>query len=1288
MLFEADPDHIATLDSVTLIQLMKRLMLAESRLAGIPLRGAAAPLQVTVADGGEDGRVEWTGGSPATAYFPHRFTLFQAKAQDLTDGTVKAEVLKKQKKGPSRLSPAIVEVLSRGGAYVIFCHRPFVTAKRQKLVTAIKTAISAGGADPKKAAAVEVYDANLIADWVMVHPPVAVWLASLRFGRPLHGFQTLERWGLAPDISGVPWKLSATPRFVPANRNIPKSERVDPDRAAWTFEQAVGAIQEFLAKDRAVVRLAGPSGFGKTRFAFELLSGTNTIADEVDAASVIYADGSLSGDEAVKLALEMADTAQAAILVVDECTDDLHLKLAQMAQRANSRLRLITIDIETKILQAVDTLSIRVEKADDGHIQAIAKGVAPTLTDADSRFISDLAEGFPRMAVLAAQQNGDSRQTLESAEQVLDRVIWGTKPRVPGAQKALEIASLFEWLGIEGRVEDQVAFVAAELAGMSTAVFVEQLLSFRNRGILTQRGDFIQVGPVPLAARLALQRLSVVTAEQLLTFFQKAPAGLKASVLSRLKWLDLSPTAKAFARRLLDPNILGNLAALNTEFGSKTLDRLVHVDPDAVAATVDRVFGGMTIDELRAVRDGRRHLVWALDKLVFREKSFDRAARLLRRLAVAENETWGNNASGEFKQLYHLHLSGTEAAAQARLLVLDEGLASDNPNERELCVDALGEMLTTGHFSRSGGVEQIGTAEPLKDWSPKTYGEIWDFYRAAMQRLTALATRNDPLAQKAKALLGSHIRGLIRHVPFKDVEGMIDAINAHYGFWPEALSRLSDWLYFDRKGAPPKNANEVRGLFDRMMPTDPIELAILYTIGWQAEFHDPDADYDSAPAAKHDFEYAARQARLVSETIAQDDILVRQAVERLACSEAKSVYPFARQLAISVADPEALFTSAVQVAEAATTSPNRQFFSGLISGAADREPKLAKTLVRVALRSTKLKAEAISLIGSGPLQPDDIALVISLLQSKDVHAWQCANLAYGNHLTPDAFLPLLEELEKYGADGLWTILDIISLYLHGGTHQPTKRLIKVLKRVLLAPRLLEKTRNNMDGYHLAELVSRLAKLGAISPSYARSLTKQLLRICEKRSDRVFYELDDSVRKSLGAMISIHPAEVWKEIAKAVTSRSWHVRFHAEHLLASSHGDDHLARGLSFNVPPAIYLAWVREKPTKRAASAVAWLAIAAKDDEGSLCWERETEDFIREFGDEPDVLSAMSSRLHPSSWSGSLAPHLEPLVPLLETWRGHSNPTVRRWVDAQIDWLRKGIVVETKRSEEDVVRYL
>src|SRR6266511_1131724 len=121
MIFEADADQISRLNSQQLVQLMKRLLLAECHLVDVPLRAATVPLQITVADGGEDGRIEWVGGADETDYFPARFCLFQSKAQNLTEAKLAAEILKKPKKGPPKLNAAISEVLSRRGAYVVFC---------------------------------------------------------------------------------------------------------------------------------------------------------------------------------------------------------------------------------------------------------------------------------------------------------------------------------------------------------------------------------------------------------------------------------------------------------------------------------------------------------------------------------------------------------------------------------------------------------------------------------------------------------------------------------------------------------------------------------------------------------------------------------------------------------------------------------------------------------------------------------------------------------------------------------------------------------------------------------------------------------------------------------------------------------------------------------------------------------------------------------------------------------------------------------------------------------------
>ncbi|MEH7847795.1 hypothetical protein [Rhizobium laguerreae] len=1289
MLFEADPDFIAVLEDKALVKLLKRLVLSESRLAGIPLRGAAVPLQITIADGGEDGRVEWSGGQSSTAYLPSRFTAFQSKAQNLTESRVRDEVLKVAKGKPPELSPVIREVLSRRAAYVIFCRERMVTAKRTKLVKAIRSAITAGGGDPDEAAAIEVYDANLIADWVNTHPAVSLWLASQRMGRNLAGFQTHETWGQVPDFQS-PWKSNDEPRFAPTNRVIPVEVRADPKRSAWTYEQAADETLQFISSEKAIVRVFGPSGYGKSRFVYEVLGRKSSLADEIDRSSVIYTEGSISGEESVKLALELATTGFSAILVVDECTDDLHNKLASIAARNNSRLRLVTLDIETKVLQANNTLSIRVEKSDDKLISEIAKGIAPSLGDGDTRFITEIAEGFPSMAVLAAQQGADSRQTLVSAEQLLDRIIWSGKQRVVDAQRVLEIASLFEWLGLQGRVEGQAAFLAAELAHVPAPLFVEHLLSFKPRGIISQRGDFVQVGPTPLAARLGLARLSVMTAEQLLRFFKTAPSELQSSLLKRIKWMDTSPTAVAFADRLLQPEMFGNFAALNTEFGSTALDRLVHVAPDLVSTTIDRVFGHLTIEELKAAHDGRRHLVWALEKLVFRKQTFERSAHLLMKLAAAENENYGNNASGIFKQLYQLYLSGTEADPTARLLVLDDGLASPLEFERRVCVDALGHMLSNGHYSRSGGAEQIGSAEAIEDWRPRTYGEIHDFFRAAVSRLTKIAVSDDVCAEVAQTHLATHIRGLLRDLPIAEVKAMIDEVIRARGFWPQALMSISDWLYFDRKkGTPAKISSEVRSMYDALLPTDPVELAILYTQGWQVDLHDPDAKYDSGSDAKHDFDYAARQAISTARLIAADEQFTKRSVERIACGDGHGTFVFARELMKQVSDPNELMQIAIAVAERCETSPNRGFFGGLITGADDRDSDLAKRLIRLTLQSPKLKKEAVALIGSGRLQSDDIQLVIALLASADIQPWQCRNLGLAR-LDASSLIPLLEELERHGNEGLWTILDIVGMYLYDGKNAVTKELVALIKRVLVTPILMNAVSNNMDGYHMEQMVERLVRLSAISEPYAKKLSKQVMRICRQGTDRVFYDLDAPVRKILESLMALYPATVWTEIAKKLTSKSWYDRFYAEHLLEAQHvGDngDYLGRGLSFNVPPQIYMDWVREKQEARAATAVAWLPIAEKNDRGQLKWHTELEAFVAEFGSQPDVLAAISSRLLPTSYWGGLERYLEPLIPLTQSWSSHPNANIRRWVAEQLDRLHKIIAEERKRSEEDVVRY-
>ena len=158
--------------------------------------------------------MEWTGGAESTPYIPSRYSIFQSKAQNLTDASVRAEILKKvaqaKKSKPHKakaktgkhtiLSEAISQVLRNRGAYTILSSAAFTGPKRDKLKKAIEKAITDGGGNPKRLAAVEVLDANKIAEWVNCHPSVALWLAKHTRRRSLAGFQTHEGWGKSAEI--------------------------------------------------------------------------------------------------------------------------------------------------------------------------------------------------------------------------------------------------------------------------------------------------------------------------------------------------------------------------------------------------------------------------------------------------------------------------------------------------------------------------------------------------------------------------------------------------------------------------------------------------------------------------------------------------------------------------------------------------------------------------------------------------------------------------------------------------------------------------------------------------------------------------------------------------------------------------------------------------------------------------------------------------------------------------------------------------------------------------------
>lgn len=1281
--FQVRPDDILHLDSTQLVQLSRHLLLAEARKAGLRLRAVHVPLQITIPDGGEDCRILWEGGEPATDFLPARFCILQAKAGKLTTDGYRKEVWaqKRLKKGQRpRLNRAVSDVLEKRGAYIVLTTSVLtgedIDQRRQK----IREGITECGADPSLAAEIDVYDANRLSDWVNSHPTVAVWLNSTIKGLPLGGLQSFESWGKSHDLANTPWADDDKPRFTLISD--------DPSNSTLSFSHLVGAINSHLTEAKSSLRVVGAPGTGKSRAIHQTFKQVQSIADAIDQGAIIFADYTIVGDQLLAAALALAESQAVCILIIDECPHAVHMELRGLVERQGSQLRLLTIAAEGAIHGNPPQMTIRVERAKNSLVEAMAKAGDHALTGMDVHYVAQLADGFPRMAVLAIEALGRDGDPLRSVDSLLDRIVWGKREPNDEAARAIQAASLFDVIKVAGE-ETDYEFIAVELADMAPARFYEHIMRFKDdRGIVSQRGRFIQVQPLPLAARLAAKRLTQLPPGHLIKVFLKSSEALNQRLLDRLIWLDDSPHAKEFATSLLDSGALGNLAALNTRFGAKCLNRLVHIHPRCALKTIENVLDTASDEELAAVGPGRRNLVWALERLVFSAEYFEPAARVLRRLATNESESnIGNNASGQFIHLYQLRLSGTEASPAPRLRVVDDGLASANLNERTVCVHALGKMLENAHFSRHGGAETLGSGPPRRDWQPSTWAEVFDFYRTALSRLKVIATTpGDPLAPLARNKIAHNIRGLLVPVLFDDVAGVVREVHATIGYWPEVLASINDWLYFDGREAPTDFTAKVRAFYDELLPQDILDLAHLYTHAWQVAFHDPDTCYEPSTTGNHD--WSIQQCQTLARQIAQDMFLVQACLDRMVGQVLHSGWYFGHALAENLQNPVAVFEQMLERAENLERPVDGRLFRGFITGCEAVNPETAQKCIALGLKCEALKSEWVELLAAKTLADGDVDQIIKLLKDRTIKASNCMTLAYGRRLddlSSANLLRLMDALAADGPEGMASALEIAHMFLFGKPEKPVDLLVWVKSRLLEGSVLAAVGRRDQDAFRLQQFSRLLLQANLINEPDTYQVTRQMLGLCLADDHNRLFRFERTVRGILRDLIGLHPTAVWEAFTLTLSSITTVQAFWIKHLVQPNEHDAEPGTedegGVLFRLPQHLYVDWARTDLANRLPFVMSWVPVLQKRDE-KITWHPIIEFLASEFRGDDAMLDRLALRMHPTSWVGSVIPHAQPFLPLLADWFNHPVAAVRTWARKEHYALEEYISKNQEREDE------
>ena len=1303
-IFRVSPDRISTLDERQLVELTERLFHAEMKSNGIPLRSGIVQRQIHIPDGGEDGSVSWRGAPNDTDYFPCRTNIFQLKKSDPGPAGMKKEIWKKSsgKDGkPPELKDALKKALENSGSYIMITAAPIVGNQRDKRIKAIEDGIKETGGDPSLLVAIEIYDANKLAEWTNIHPTIALWLNSMSSGFDTLGLRTYDDWSKDEVIHKTAFQTTDEKRYRLRSAHIQNWKESNPDfEECQNLAQLRISITEFFKSFGRSLRITGPSGYGKTRLAHSILLPDDVQAGEsLDPRQVVFCKYYKGVEQRlIPIATGIAQSGSFCTLVVDDCPDKIHQKLYEITRRQDSKLHIITLDVETRTEGVNGNLVIELIKASDELIDRITRSVAPNISHVDVSYVRELSQGFPSMAILGVEAIGSGDQKLSSVDALVSRIVWGNSQPDDEVYRSLQVLSLFTVLGIDNEAAEELKQVSNFLRRPYEEVF-RDIIRLSNRGVIRRIGDFAEVQPVPLAARLESEWLDSSPSETLKELFRSLSPKLQLRMAGRLRWLSWSEKVQNFANQMLS-ELVPDFDKLDTKFGSEILDRFTHLMPSGVMARLESLLGKLSIDELTVLEETvGSNVVRVLEKLIFPAETFEKAAGLLLRLSGVENRCWSNNAAELFSRLFQLRLSGTEAEPKIKIRVLDAGLSSGDDRIRSICIKkALESMLRTGHFSRNCGHERIGVGEALKDWQPKSYEEIFEYYRLALIRLEEIAlSKTDEFSRDAVNSISYRLCGILKSgFPCDEVIELIKRISSQVPRWWDGIKALN-WSLYDDSG---EMDNEVRqSILDAyfgLIPDDPIEKLLMFSSGWMGEFHDPEVPYQSdGDNHRH---YAERMIKETVSSCPSEASFFSPLLNiwlDICLEGTNDSFETALSAIAEHVDDPVVFVTALrkEVSNDREVGICANFIRIVIGGAVKKNPSVGRKLLDEALQGEALRVFSPRMIASAGADDDLMAQVIEYINQGIVNSDQLGYLAPRNVLSDvsSAVIDrLVSALLSRGCEGAWSAISFLRIHTYGQSRLSALE-ADMIRRVITHTELFEKRHyDRMDSYYWKELTEKLFNHGYIDEDFAELITSVIIGLVDMKNSHGASDLIRDAGSVLEQITDLYPRVVWRQYHEKKAQMSEVGDYILNRLFNSDVSNSskpgvlyRVPQGVLYRVPQEVMIPWLLEDRENRIGEVLEWIRLFDLDSVGSnASWSNDFISFVDNYIKESEELRPVYFRLmngHIISgyYSKKLKIDRDHFEQLAEKT---SNSSVKTWAASIINSLREEIQ-ETQREE-------
>ena len=1255
-IFTVKNEHLNLLNERTAVNFFQKLLWAEAWRLGPGTCKVNVPSEIHVPDGGIDATVDTSPLVTQSDIIASGKNGYQIKSganfEPWQDGAIRAELFRKAPPSRENLRESIRACFDADGTYVLVCTGidRLVDNKQRKAYNHIKEYLKKCDYPHPK---VEVWSRNNLIGFLNLFPSLALHVN----GRGGAAFQTHNSWSRDANMR--------VPFFPGQSQN-----------------ELIGNIQNELRRndDTVHVRVLGEPGIGKTKLVLEA-----TKPDDLSPL-VIYCSASQFRESDLMNQLLRDDNQFSTVLVIDECNPDSRSYIWDKLRYRGPRIKLVTIynDYEEKSggITYYDTPPL-----EDEQIRNIIIHEYQIPVDQANRW-ADLCDGSPRVAHVIGQNLLNNPEDLlkpPSTVNIWERYIVGRaspdSQEVKDRRRVLRHIALFKRFGHERSVVREAEAIAQK-AGIEWNKFQEIVGDLKNRKIL--QGEFtLYITPKALHIKLWTEWWDIYgRGFDLEEFKQGLGPELLEWFYEMFQYAAESEAASRIVEDLLCPNgPFQNDENLKTRLGSGFFLALAEANPKSALRCLMRTIGTWDQETLLHFTEGRRNVVWALEKIAMWDDLVADAARLLLALGEAENEGCSNNASGVFVGLFSPatgKVAPTEASPAKRFPILKEAFEPGSKGRRALALQACSAALHSGSFSRMGSAEYQGLRPEPKLWMPETDDELWDAYKRVWQLLSEqLELLPEDERQKGVDILIGHARSIGRIGDLSDL--VVDTIRLliEKGFVNEKqiIAKIVEFFHYEGEKLSAEIQQRWEQLRDELVGSDFHSLMQRY-VGLDLLEDKFDEDRNHMDQAQPRIEKLAQQA-------VDTPSLLQPELGWLVTMEAQRGYHFGHELG-KRDDGFCLLPILLAAQRNASENASVYFLSGYFCAIFDRNQPLWEEQLDVLVDDTTLNIAIPELTHRSGLTDRAGLRLLNLATNGIIGVSHFGIFVYGRtieSLSDGVFTAWIEFL--LSATEKSAVLLALHLYhRYYISRKPEPTLPRELTfRLLVHPSLFEESdlhrSNTMTDYYWAE----------IGIAFLHCCPEKSLEIVEPMlshfgQDGAIFDIYSQTCSVLDQITKWYPVEVWEQVSRILEDQTNFSRAASlEQWLreGNSSGREERTGALTL-IPREKIWEWVDEDIESRAwylAGRLVPKTLSAEEWKTSLMRE-----ILVRYGTQNDVRSILMEIYSGEGWHGPTSLHFDQKKErLLCIKADEDSEDVKRWIDEFVEGLDEHI--EYAKIEEE-----